>query len=72
MQEKSSKTGPRRKYPDAIYALAYQLYIVEDKPASAVAAAINAKEITDRIDGTQVQSLARIGQKDAEALNGSN
>jgi hypothetical protein len=69
MEEKAKRQGPPRKYPDIIYTLAYDLYKVQRMTAVNTAAAINAKEICDRIDSTQVPILAKIGRKDAEAAN---
>ncbi len=64
MAEKTKRTGPSRSYPDAVYALAFNLYRGQNKTAIETAALINAKELCDRIDSTQVAYLAKVGESD--------
>lgn len=66
MAEKAKRTGPKRKYPDAIYSLAYQMFRVQNMTAIETAKALNAKDLCERIDSTMVPYLAKIGNADAK------
>ena len=74
MDEKAIETkrpGAPRKYPRAVYKLAYEMYTIANMSAAATAEAINAKDISPtRVDGTLVKGLAAMGRRDAEAANG--
>jgi hypothetical protein len=65
VNEKQKKSGPRRRYPDVIYRLAHELYNVANLSLVEAARAINAKDLGEQIDGTQIRYLAEIGKKDA-------
>jgi len=66
MDETAKRTGPALKFPEAMYVLAYELYRVAGLSAPRVAEAINVKELGERIDGTQVKNLAKIGARLAQ------